>query len=196
MKVNKKGQETILTLSSPLDSRPKVFFFIQAIFYGLAAMAILGLEINFSLEMIGIFILSIFVMLMLIISVRFLSAAIRGEMFIIRKGSFLLETKALFKRKAIEYKFDQVSGLSYIPRSANARHPLAGNTFDYLGFQTEQQVINKLHDDDRVAFFYKGRIVTFGRDLSSWHFDELVDILIESSGNDFTIRKEETNDYV
>jgi hypothetical protein len=57
------------------------------------------------------------------------------------------------------------------------KHPLAGEAFDYLGFQTEQQVINEMHGDNRLALDYEGVTVKFGKNVYSWEFDEIVNLL-------------------
>jgi hypothetical protein len=65
------------------------------------------------------------------------------------------------------------------------KHPLAGETFDYLGFQTEQKVISEMHGDNRLAFDYENKTVTFGENIYSWEFDELQILLYDITGNDF-----------
>ena len=58
-----------------------------------------------------------------------------------------------------------------------APHPLAGKSFDYLGFQTEQKVINEMYGDNRLAFDYNGRTISFGKNVYSWEFDEIANYI-------------------
>jgi hypothetical protein len=67
-----------------------------------------------------------------------------------------------------------------------AKHQLAGESFDYLGFETQQQVINEMHGDKRLAFDYKGNTVTFGENVYSWDYDTLKEVLQEATGTDFS----------
>jgi hypothetical protein len=42
-----------------------------------------------------------------------------------------------------------------------------------------------MHGDNRLAFDYEGRIITFGQDVYSWEFEELEILLYDITGNDF-----------
>lgn len=53
-----------------------------------------------------------------------------------------------------------------------------------MGFQTARQVINEMHGDNRIAFDYNGRMITFGENVYSWEFEELEVLLYEVTGND------------
>ena len=77
-----------------------------------------------------------------------------------------------YKRKK-KYDISGIRGFRFIEKPVLTPHPLAGVTFDYLGFQTAQHVINELYGDHRIAFDYKGATISFGKNLYSWDYEEL-----------------------
>ena len=89
----------------------------------------------------------------------------------------------LFKKTTRIFERSKISHLRYLNPPKLTRHPLAGDHFDYLGFQTDQMVINEAYGDDRIAFDYEGATISFGDDVYSWQFDELSDALQKTTGH-------------
>ncbi|WP_217602470.1 hypothetical protein [Chitinophaga sp. GbtcB8] len=54
-------------------------------------------------------------------------------------------------------------------------------------------MINDLHGDNRLAFDYNGKTITFGNNIYSWDFDELEVVLYDITGNDF--RYDDESDF-
>lgn len=65
------------------------------------------------------------------------------------------------------------------------KHPLSGNIFDYLGFPTEQKVIDDMHGNNKIGFNYESKFITFGNDVRSWDYEKLELLLYEVTENDF-----------
>ncbi len=42
-----------------------------------------------------------------------------------------------------------------------------------------------MHGDDRLAFGYNGKTITFGENIYSWDFEQLEILLYDITGNDF-----------
>lgn len=80
---------------------------------------------------------------------------------------------------------DKISGLHHLDKPTVTEHPLAGQTFDYLGFQTQQAVINEMHGDNRIAFSHEGKTITFGQNMYSWDLEELAAMLLDLTGRNF-----------
>ena len=93
-----------------------------------------------------------------------------GENLEIRNGKF-------YKVVSRAFKIDEIKDLKHIDEKERSEHPLSTDSFDYLGFQTEQKTIEQFHKDDRVQFIYNGADITFGKDLMSWELDDLINIL-------------------
>lgn len=61
---------------------------------------------------------------------------------------------------------------------------MAGESFDYTGFQVREQLANSVHQENRLAFDYKGSIIKFGENIFSYEHDELEAILYMITGKD------------
>ncbi len=103
--------------------------------------------------------------------------ALRKESLLITPEKITLIKKSLYTTEKKEFDPKKISGFRHLGKPELTKHPLAGESFDYLGFQTEQQVINEMHGDNRLAFEYDGRTINFGENIYSWDFDELLVLL-------------------
>jgi hypothetical protein len=110
---------------------------------------------------------------LLIAGYRYASSASRIENIKIDKKTLVITKGNWFRKKHTAYIRDKISQLRYVPKPVLTDHPLAGNGFDYLGFQTQQRVINEMFGDNKIAFDYEGQLISFGKNLYSWDFEEL-----------------------
>lgn len=102
---------------------------------------------------------------------RYLTSAWkRDTLFVGEQQVTLIEQKGFHKRRQ-QFIRQQIGNLRFLDKPKLTPHPLAGKTFDYLGFETQQQVIGEMFGDHRTAFDYDGQTVSFGRRLYSWDFD-------------------------
>ena len=72
-----------------------------------------------------------------------------------------------------------MSNFRHLEKSEISKHPLAGEQIDYLGFQTEQAVIDEMHGDKRLGFDYEGKKITFGENIYSWDFEKIIILIHE-----------------
>jgi hypothetical protein len=94
--------------------------------------------------------------------------------------------------KVRTYETKNISMFRHLEKPALSKHPLAGESFDYLGFQTQQIMINEMHGDNRVSFSYSGKTINFGQNVSSWELEQISDLLYEMTGND--VRKNDLHE--
>lgn len=85
----------------------------------------------------------------------------------------IINDKKLFGATRNAYDVQKIQGLRYCGFRKSLDHPLKGQSFDYLGFQTTQQVVDAVVDDGNISFGYEGREVHFGIGLPSWDAKEL-----------------------
>ncbi len=81
--------------------------------------------------------------------------------------------KSLIKSKVLSFDIKEISNFRFIEKGVIAPHPLAGQSIDYLGFETQEKLIGQLGGDKQIAFDYKGKTISFGADLYSYEFDEI-----------------------
>jgi len=108
---------------------------------------------------------------------RFINKALFGEKIFINKSMLLITRNKLFGNETILFDISKISNLRFVDKPTLSNHPLQGKSIDYLGFQTEQKVINEMHGDKRIAFDYGGSTVAFGEDLASWEFEEMTGLI-------------------
>lgn len=114
-----------------------------------------------------------------------------SEKIFIDKQELQLIRQGLFNVSRKSFDISLISNFRHLSKPELARHPLAGETFDYLGFQTERQVINEMHGDNRIGFDYNGRAITFGENVYSWEFTELEILLYDVTGTDLRYDNED-----
>jgi hypothetical protein len=169
-KTVRKG--TLFILEKPFETRSKWLF----AFYSIAFFALLSWyfgEIFGRADLTSILLLATVVVAYLTAGYRFAAKASRMETLLVTPNTIELTEKAWFHQKRKKFEISKISGLRFVEKPLLTAHPLAGVTFDYLGFQTTQQVINEMYGDNRIAFEYNGQTVSFGKNLYSWDYEDL-----------------------
>jgi hypothetical protein len=184
----------IIILSKPFDSRPKIlnsFYFLS--FFASGTLFLRALIVD-SPKMIGTIIDVIAVIVFYIAAYRFANKALLTEKIFINTSELQLIQQGLFKSNQISFDIQNISNFRHLAKPELTKHVLAGETFDYLGFQTGQEVINEMHGDKRVAFDYAGRTINFGENIYMWDFEQLEALLYDASGND--LEYEDTPEHI
>lgn len=176
----------LITLSKAFDSRLKslnafnfLLFFATGSFF-LKKWVFLEPTVGLTIFMLGV--VTVFYM----VAYRFANKAAYSEKIFADKTRLQLIRQGLFQSKTKSFEPEEITSFRYLNKPELNRHPLAGDSIDYLGFQTQQKLINELHGDKRLAFDYQGRMITFGENVSSWEFDELWVLLYDITGYDLT----------
>ena len=164
---------TLFILEKPFESKSKWLF----AFYSIAFFALLSWyfrEIFSTPDLTAILLLATVVIGYFIAGYRFAAKASRTEMLLVTANTIELIEKGWFHRKKKKFDIAKISALRFVEKPVLTPHPLATLTFDYLGFQTTQQVINEMYGDNRIAFNYNGNTISFGKNLYSWDYEDLV----------------------
>ncbi|HUQ64728.1 MAG TPA: hypothetical protein VM101_01135 [Flavitalea sp.] len=163
---------TLFILEKPFDPRSKWLF----AFYCIAFFALLSWysgKIFTMVDVTSILMLIIITNAYLIAGYKLANNASRLKTILVTSTSFEITEQCWFYKRKKKYDINRMSDLRFIERPVLTSHPLAGLSFDYLGFQTAQQVINEMYGDNRIAFNYNGETVSFGKNLYSWDFEEI-----------------------
>lgn len=185
IKDHSKGK--IITLSKAFDTRPKLLnLFYFAVFFFLGLMIVRGLIITGDRidNTFSIIIVSILALISFLAAFRFANKAVQTEKLIVNKEQLSLVRAGLFSSKKRTYDISHIENFRHLGKPNISRHPLAGDSFDYNGFQMGQHLANELHGDNRIAFDYKGMTIKFGENIYSWDFGQLEVILYDITGND------------
>jgi hypothetical protein len=163
--VKEYQQGTLAIVSNPFDTRAKVLYLAYSIMFGLGGLFLLGMSASFYGSPVGAIILLAIGIGFLIGCYRFGHAAMLQEQIFIDGKEFILITRGIGTKKRQVFELASISNFRLLEKPVMAPHPLAGESFDYLGFQTEQQVINEMYGDNRLAFDYEGIAVKFGENV-------------------------------
>ena len=177
----------MIILSKPFDNRAKI---LNTIYFGTFTFAgcifIYGPLSEAGFNHFGVYIfIAIASGIFLFAAYRFINKALQTEKLIINKNTLTIYRGGFLSSKKDIYDISQISNFRHLDKPQTTKHPLAGQSFDYLGFQTEQQVINEMHGDNRIAFDYNNRTIKFGENIYSWDFEKLEVLLYDITGNDF-----------
>jgi hypothetical protein len=175
----------IVYLSRAFDSKGKALYFAYFILFFIGGSLFLRLLVKKVDPSIGAAILGIlFTGCFFLVAYRFLNKAFMLEKLFVNKQVLQLIKQGVFTSVVKTYKLSDISNFRHLAKPELTRHPLAGESIDYMGFQDGQKVINEMHGDNRLAFDWKGIPVVFGQDVYSWDFEALEVLLYEVTGND------------
>jgi hypothetical protein len=177
----------IIALSQGLDTRPKmlhVFYFTVFFLTGLLFLKYFILEGEVD---------NIFVLLLLLLfpagsflaAYRFANKVIQSEKLIVSKNSLTIIKGGIFSAQKKVYDINLIENFRHLAQTPISKHPLAGESIDYLGFETGQHLANNLHGDNRLAFDYNGSTIKFGENIFSWDFEQLEVIIYDVTGKEF-----------
>ena len=164
---------TLFILEKPFDPRSKWLF----VFYCIAFFALVSWyfsSIGTAIDLTSLLLFAAIVAGYIIAGYRVASNASRTETILVTSTTLEITQRSWFFRKTRKYNIDDIEEFRFIERPSLTAHPLGGVTFDYLGFQTAQQVINEMYGENRIAFYYNGDTISFGKNLYSWDYEELL----------------------
>ena len=181
MTIQDKAGGKLAVLSKPMDTRPKMIsfgWFVVFLFTGGICVHWVMYDGNTAAMLSA----SVFAIASFGAAYRFINKAAMGEQLFIGSGELRVIKKGLITRTYV-YELAAIYNFRQLGKTAPTRHPLAGESFDALGFQTQQELIRELHGDDRLAFDYQGWVIEFGENIYSWEFEELA-ALVAAAGGD------------
>jgi hypothetical protein len=178
MIIKEKPGGVFVILEAPLDGRPKWLYFFYSLLF--LSAEIIMMIVFWESGMAGISFLFFLaaIIALFIVAVRFGNRAFASKKLWIDSEHLVLIDKSWFRSRAQTFEKRKITRFLFHDRSALTDHPLAGQSMDYLGFQTEQKVINEMYGENRISFDYEdGRTIYFGKDLYSWDYDKLKGML-------------------
>ena len=187
MNIIRSVGQVIIQFGSAAHRRAKALFIIEAIVAMLGSIAFFWFSFE-ALNSAGdytIFALFTFAFAVIcgIYSFRFLNKVFNKESLVITPNALEIIVTNLFNKKSDSFRIANITHLTYTGYQKYVDHPLKGESMDYLGFQTQQEVINTVQDEGNISFFYEGKTVHFGKGVYSWHVEEIEIILREMGVN-------------
>lgn len=108
---------------------------------------------------------------------RFLQRIYLAESIILDGQNISFVKKTLLSKKVKQYDWRELGPLHYEGQIKKTDHPLKGKTFDYLGFETHEHIIQILHKNGNLYFDTPEGRLYFAVGVYSWHAEEMVQIM-------------------
>jgi hypothetical protein len=177
MKVTQTTDGVLMEFTKQTDSKVRVLLYSEAVvsLVGCLAFAYFAL-VNFNEP--GDYLISTIILLCVAIVFfiafkRYLNKATAKESLLITSNSLTIINTAILSRSQNNYEIDKIVNIQFAGKQHMTDHPLKGASFDYLGFQTQQEVINTVHDEGNLSFVYDDKTVFFGKSVPSWDAEKL-----------------------
>lgn len=116
-------------------------------------------------------------LLYLLASQRFLARMFFSERLLLEQHSLTIIKKTIFSQQVKQYDWRQIGMLHYVGKTAKTDHPLKGKCFDYFGFETQEHLIQTLHNDGNMYFDSPQGRVYFASGVYSWNAEEIVHMM-------------------
>ncbi len=174
LRINEEGGRKYLVLSEALGTRVKILNFIYFVLFTAIALTILYLFILDGFKTATAFIILIFAFsLYSLIAYRFINKALKTEYLIVENNELTIFKGGFLNKSEQTFEIDKITFFRHLDKPILAKHTLAGESLDYLGFETISKLTNELYGDNRLAFEYEGKTVTFGENVYSWDFEKI-----------------------
>jgi hypothetical protein len=180
----------IIALGNNIQPRIKALFWGEFIItFGMATI-FLGKSLPFSGNIINWIAGVGAAALYLLAGYRFLSRMLYVEKLFLDADSFTIIERSPFSQKERRYKWKEMGPLHYLGKSEKTDHPLKGGCYDYFGFETQEHLIQSLHQEGNLYFNYCGYPVRFARGVYSWDAEEMVNMMQLYAGDKFKLGME------
>ena len=121
---------------------------------------------------------------------RFLLRNFFSECILLDDQCISLIKKTIFSRQVRRYDWRLLGALHYEGKGKKTDHPLKGKSFDYFGFETQEQLIQNLHQDGNLFFDTAEGKLFFAHGVYSWDAEEMVQMMKMYIGTALTLGPE------
>lgn len=178
------AEGTLFILEHPFDGRGKWLFILYAALFLLPGFGFIYLISAFWIGPVVELLIPIGLgTACFIIGFRYLTSAWRKDTLLITSDKIILTEQKGFQKMQRSFSRTGIDDIRFLEKPELTPHPLAGKTFDYLGFQVQDQVINEMFGDHRISFQYEDQTISFGRKLFSWDYTAIREALFGASAD-------------
>ena len=108
---------------------------------------------------------------------RFLIRMFFSECIVLDEQCIAFVKKTIFSKQVRRYDWRLLGALHYEGQVQKTDHPLKGRSFDYFGFETQEQIIQTLHKDGNLYFETPQGRLYFATGVYSWDAEEMVQMM-------------------
>jgi len=96
------------------------------------------------------------------------------EEIIIKDSEFRIIESYLFSEIVKSYNIDEMAYLNYAGQQKFTNHSITNETFDAIGFNTQEKEIQYIISDGTISFFYHGETIRFGINIPTWDAEDII----------------------
>ena len=172
------GEKTLLiTLGNRINSRVRALFIAEFLFTAFMATVVLLKVYPFGHTWVD-WVAGIGAAFLYILAAsRLLARIFFSEQLLLDQLSLTIVRKWVFARQVRRYNWREIGALHYEGKRLKTDHPLKGKCFDYFGFETQEHLIQTLHDEGNLYFDTMEGRVYFASGVYSWNAEEMVQLM-------------------
>ncbi|PQJ09656.1 hypothetical protein CJD36_017115 [Flavipsychrobacter stenotrophus] len=174
MKLEQQGDTYIFTPEVRNRSRVKGMLLFQSAYFIVPGIVAIGAA--FFMLTVSIIITLVFIAagaVLILAGTRYAKKASFAEEITIAVDTLTIAAGG----KALQYELGSIEQIFYTGYSAKTDHPLKTGGFDYMGFETREREIARIHDEGHIKFYYGSKTIWFGKELASWDAQKISDAL-------------------
>lgn len=173
----------LILLGNRVETRIRILFWAEFLLTtGFAAIVMLrAFPLSFSMG--DLLSITGAMLLFMLATYRFFSRIFFKERLLLKRHTLDIITKTPFSYKCRTFNWAHMGPLHYVGQDKKTDHPLTGKCYDYFGFETQEKLIHKLHNEGNLYFNYGGFPIRFGKGIYSWKAEEVVNMMQLYIGN-------------
>ncbi len=172
------GEQTLfIDLGNRINLRIKVLYFCEFILTSFLATIFLIKSIPLKASFFHLAYSLGASFLYLLAARRFIKRIFLKESLLLDANSLTIAKKSLFSNNIKRYYWWNIGTLHYEGKIEKTDHPLKGKSFDYLGFETQEHLIQSLHHSGNLYFDTIAGRVYFASGVYSWDAEEMVQMM-------------------
>jgi hypothetical protein len=121
---------------------------------------------------------------------RFLSRLFFNESLYITTKAISIHQQSPFYRSTRTFNWQSISEMHYIGKPHKTDHPLKGNSFDYFGFESQEQLIQRLHHKGNLYFSCEDENIYFARGVYFWDAEKTIRMIKLYAGHEVKLDDE------
>jgi hypothetical protein len=173
------GKKTLLiNLGNRVDGRIRALYIAELIVTAAMASVFLAKSFPFRHDLVSWLATIGASILYMLAAYRFLARIFFSEELMLDVHSITIIRKTLLSRRVNKYYWRNIGQLHYQGMGTKTDHPLKGNSFDYFGFETQEQLIQNLHHEGNLYFDTQdGNRIFFAPCVYSWDAEKMVQMM-------------------
>jgi hypothetical protein len=167
----------LIKLGNQADKRVRALYAVEFILTGTLAVVFLKLSLPLDHSFFHWFASAGASVLFILATHRLLNRIFFTERLLLDQRSLTIIRKSLFSKEIRRYDWRQIGALHYEGKGTKTDHPLKGRSFDYMGFDSHEHLIQSLHHNGNLYFDCNDGRVYFAAGVYSWDAEEMVQLM-------------------